>query len=99
MKFNFLLIWFLVWIPESTCNNNDYLGMINSYLNASTVAERSKYMSADFHSFFITKQGAGENKSEALKSFQNWDGPLHPDIKIIHYSFHDNVWQVTFNEQ
>lgn len=99
MKFSFFLISFLIWVPGGPCSRNAYLDKINSYLNASTVAEKSQYMADSFHSFFISKQGAGETKSEALQSFQNWDGPLHPDIKIIHYSFHDNVWQVTFNEQ
>jgi len=99
MKLNFLLIWFLVWMPESTCTHNNYLNEINFYLDASTTDEKSTYMADDFHSFFMSKEGAGENKSEALASFQNWDGPLHPDVKVIHYSFSDSVWKVTFNEQ
>lgn len=99
MKLNFLLIWFLVWMPAGTCTNNDHLNKIDFYLNASTVAEKSKYMADNFHSFFMTKEGTGENKSEALASFQHWDGPLHPDIKILQYSFHDSIWEVTFNEQ
>ena len=65
----------------------------------STVAEKSQYMADNFHSFFVSKEESGENKSEALASFQNWDGPLHPDVKIIHYFFHDSVWKITFNEQ
>ena len=24
---------------------------------------------------------------------------MHPDIKIINYTFHDSIWTVTFNEQ
>ena len=99
MKLSVLLISFLIWVPGGPCTRNDFLDKINSYLNASTVDEKSKYMAAGFRSFFITKQGTGKSKLEALQSFQNWDGPLHPDIKIINYSFHDSVWQVTFNEQ
>ena len=90
----------LVWIPFNSCIENNYLNKINHYLNASSVDEKSKYMADDFHSFFMNKDGKGKTKTEALQSFQNWDGPMHPDISIINYSSREkNIWTVTFNEQ
>ena len=99
MKNFILLCWLLAWVQTNSCTNNIYLKSINAYLNASTVAEKSKYMAENFQSFFISRGQNSENKSEALRSFQNWDGPLHPDIKILSYTVQDSVWQVTFNEQ
>src|SRR3954465_8393278 len=86
MKNFYLLFWFLVWLPTAnTCTNNVTLKKITSYLNTSDTAEKSKYMAEDFHSFFITKDGNGKNKQQTLQSFQCWDGPMHPEIKIISY--------------
>ncbi len=99
MKNSFLLFWLLAWVPANTCTNNMQLKEITFYLNASDTTEKSKYMANNFHSFFMNKEGSGKNKSQALQSFQNWDGPMHPDIKIINYTFHDSIWTVTFNEQ
>ena len=99
MKNSFLLFWLLAWVPANTCNDNMQLKEITFYLNASDTAEKSKYMANNFRSFFMSKEGSGKNKSQALQSFQNWDGPMHPDIKIINYTFHDSIWTVTFNEQ
>ena len=99
MKISFFLFAFFTWLPASTCTNSKYLKKINFYLNASTVEDKSKYMAEDFHSHFMNKDNPGKNKSEALTSFESWDGPLHPDIKIINYTFHDSIWNVTFNEQ
>jgi hypothetical protein len=99
VRTNLLIIFFLAWLCADTCTNNKYLKEINVYLNASTKEEKSKYMAEDFHSHFMTNDGSGKNKSESLTSFQSWDGPLHPDIQIINYSFHDSIWKITFNEQ
>jgi hypothetical protein len=99
MKNSIPLFWLLVWVPVHSCINKTYLNEIKSYLNAATITEKSKYMAEDYHSFFIRKNQNGKNKSQALQSFQNWDAPLHPDIKILSYSFHDSVWTVEFNEQ
>jgi hypothetical protein len=99
MKNSFLLLWLLAWVPVNTCTDNMNLKEITSYLNASDTAEKSRYMADNFHSFFMTKEGTGKNKSQALESFQNWDGPMHPDINIINYTSHDSIWTVTFNEQ
>jgi len=99
MRNNFIVLWMLVWVPVNTCTNKIYMKKITAYLNAADTTEKSKYLAADFHSFFISKETSGKNKSQALKSFQNWDGPLHPDITIISYSFRDNNWTVYFNEQ
>ena len=47
----------------------------------------------------MNKQETGKNKHAALQSFQNWDGPMHPDIKILNYSSQGSVCTVTFTEQ
>ena len=99
MRNNVLAFWILVWVPAHSCMNKTYLNEIRTYLNASTITVKSKYMAENYHSFFISKNEHGKNKSEALQSFQNWDAPLHPDIKILSYSFYDSVWTVEFNEQ
>ena len=96
---NNIAILLLAWLPAHSCTQNMYLDKINTYLNASTVAEKSKYMADNYRSYFISRQDGGKNKAEALASFQNWDGPMHPDIKILSYASHDSVWTVTLNEQ
>ncbi|HYK46651.1 MAG TPA: hypothetical protein VEV83_15850 [Parafilimonas sp.] len=96
---NKVAIFLLVWLPAHSCTQNVQLDKIKAYLNASTVEEKSKYTSDNFRSYFINKEDGGKNKTEALASFQNWDGPMHPDIKILSYTFHDSIWTVTFNEQ
>jgi len=96
---NNVAIFLLAWVSVHSCTQNVQLDKINAYLNASTVEEKSKYTSDNFRSYFISRQDGGENKTEALASFQKWDGPMHPDIKILSYTFHDSIWTVTFNEQ
>ena len=56
-------------------------------------------MSEDYHSFFLEKKGEGEDKKAALRSFLNWDAPLHPDVTILNYSADGNTWKIEFNEQ
>jgi hypothetical protein len=99
MKNSAIILWLLAWVPASTCTNKDYSAKINSYLNAADTLTKSMYMADNFHSFFMNKNGVGKNRTQALESFQNWDGPMHPDVKILSYSFHDSIWLVTFNEQ
>lgn len=48
---------------------------------------------------FLERKGEGEGKATTLQSFQNWDGPLHPDVKIPEYTLEDRNWLVKFNEQ
>jgi hypothetical protein len=81
------------------CTKNVYLRKINGYLNSSTVTDKEKYMSETYHSYFMIKKGPGEDKKAALESFQNWDGPLHPDIKIINSKGNGLNWMVYFNEK
>lgn len=81
------------------CKTKDSLRRINYYLNASTVEQKSSYMADNYRSFFLTKEGEGKNKKEALASFMDWDGPMHPDIKITSYTIDGNVWTVHFLEQ
>ena len=56
-------------------------------------------MAEDFRSYFMDKSGKGKTRSEALNSFLNWDGPLHPDVKILHYRIKGDSCIVYFNEQ
>ena len=76
-----------------------YLKKIETYFNASTVKEKSKFMADDYRSYFIEKKGEGTNKTDALKSFQNWDAPLHPQITILNYTVNKNTWTIRFNEE
>jgi hypothetical protein len=96
---NSIAFLFLVWLPAHSCTQTNYLDKINAYLNAYTVEEKSKYTTDTYRSYFMSKENGGENKAEALASFRNWDAPMHPDIKLISYTSHDNIWTVTFNEQ
>ena len=68
-------------------------------MNAHTVKTKGRYLSEDYHSFFIEKKGTGEDKRATLSSFLNWDAPLHPDITILNYSVNGEEWRVEFNEQ
>ena len=76
-----------------------YLKKIDSYLNASSVVVKSKYMADDYRSFFMERKGEGEGKAADLQSFQNWDGPLNPDVNILEYTVKDRNWSIKFNEQ
>ena len=82
-----------------SCTDKVYLKKIDNYLNASTSEIKSKYMADNYHSYFMEKKGDWEDKIAALKSFQNWDAPLNPDIKISSYIKDDSIWTVRFNEQ
>jgi hypothetical protein len=83
----------------SSCSQKIYLHRIQTFFNASTIKEKSKYLADDYHSFFLEKKGPGETKTEDLASFLKWDAPLHPDISIIKYSVNKNVWTIDLNEQ
>ena len=56
-------------------------------------------MSENYRSFFMKKDGEGKDKKTALKDFTNWDGQLHPDVKILRHTSNDSTWFVHFNEQ
>ena len=90
---------FLVLLTLASCANKIYQQRIESYLNASTVEAKAKYMADDYRSYFAEKKGEGKDKQAALKSFSNWDGPMHPDVKVLNYSLNGNVWTVHFNEK
>ena len=82
-----------------SCTNKIYLRRIESYLNASTVDVKSKYMAKDYRSYFEEKKGNGKDKEAALRSFSDWDGAMHPDVEILSYSSNGNTWTVHFNEK
>lgn len=90
-----LILLFLI----SSCSKDIYLHRIKTYLNAADTTTKAKYLSENFHSFFEERKGEGKDKVAAMRSFLNWDAPLHPDIKIISYTIHGNEWTVVFNEQ
>ena len=81
------------------CTNKVYLNKINSYLNASSAEMKSKYMADNYRSFFMKKEGEGDDKISSLKDFEDWDGQLNPDVKIISHNLKDSVGFVRFNEQ
>ncbi len=93
-----LMVAFVLW-PLFSCSKRIYLDKIETYFNASTPELKSKYMAEDYHSFFVKKMGEGDDKTASLKSFEQWDAPLHPDIRIIHYSNNKNDWTISLNEQ
>ena len=82
-----------------SCTKKVYLKKIESYLNASTVEAKSKLMAEDYRSFFAEKKGAGKDKQTALRSFSEWDAPMHPDIEILNYSVDGDTYTVHFNEE
>jgi hypothetical protein len=96
LNVSFIILGIIVF---SSCSDKIYLAKINSYLNSSTADAKSKYMSAGYHSFFLKKEGAGDDKITSLKDFNNWDGQLNPDVEILSHSLKDKTWFVQFNEQ
>jgi hypothetical protein len=93
--------WMVLFVVGNlaACSKKTWLSRIETYLNASTPELKAKYMAADYHSFFNEKKGEGEDKASALKSFQQWDAPLHPDIVIIHYAIHKDSWVISLIEK
>jgi hypothetical protein len=82
-----------------SCANKVYLDKIDAYLNASSVETKAKYMSDNYRSFFMKKEGEGNDKLAYLKDFNDWDGQLNPDVKVLQHQSKDNVWLVQFIEQ
>jgi hypothetical protein len=99
MKRLLLLLLVLSCMVLESCTRSTYLKKIDYFLNTSAVDAKSKCMAEEYRSFFMEKKGSGKSKSEALKSFQNWNASLHPDVKILEYTVNDNTWMVRFNEQ
>ena len=97
MKVYFATVFLL--ISRLSCTNKVYLHRIRTYLNAHTIKTKSRYLSEDYHSFFVEKKGEGKDKKAALTSFLNWDAPLHPDLTILNYSVNGDEWRIEFNEQ
>src|ERR1700733_5236849 len=91
--------FFLIAISLFSCAANAHLQTIKLYLNGSTVEAKSKYMAESYHSYFFEKKGEGENKTEAIRSFLDWNAQLDPDIRLLTYLSKDSIWTVTFNEQ
>lgn len=83
----------------SSCTHKLDIKNIDRYLNADNVETKGRYMAEDFRSYFESKTGKGKTKAEALTSFMNWDGHLHPDVKILHYEKQGNSYTIYLNEQ
>ena len=99
---NFILnsLILLAWsIPFFSCTNKIYLDKITGYLNAPTPEIKAKFMADSYRSYFMKKDGEGDDKTTSLTAFNNWDGQLNPDVKILNYLSKDNIWFVRFNEQ
>jgi len=92
-------IFIFTWLAVVSCTNKIYRQRIESYLNASTVDTKANYMADDYRSYFEEKKGDGKDKQAALKSFSNWDAPMHPDIEILSCVSNGNTWTVHFNER
>jgi len=82
-----------------SCTTKTYLHRINFYLNAHSVKDRGRYLSNDYHSFFMETKGQGKDRTHALQSFSNWDAPLHPDVTILNYTVNGDNWSTEINEQ
>ena len=82
-----------------SCTNNVYLDKITRYLNAPSTELKAKLMADNYRSYFMKKEGKGDDKTASLTSFHNWDGQLNPDVKILRHQSKDNIWFVQFNEQ
>src|SRR5258708_20630893 len=95
----FCLILILLSPRPGDAGDDVLLKKIETYLNASGVVEKAKYMSPDYRFYFAKKEGRGEGKDSSLQSFQRWDAPLHPDIKILSYSRNQRTWTLRINEE
>jgi hypothetical protein len=83
-----------------SCTQKTYLKRSLSYLNASDESTKSRYMGPGFRSYFAeNEKDSGKNKEQVLHSFMSWDGPMHPDIKMLHHSIHGRTCTVDFLEQ
>ena len=92
-------ICLLLLSSVSSCTQKIYLKRIETYFNASSAEMKAKYMADDYRSYFAEKKDEGEDKTSSLQSFLKWDAPLHPDVKILHYSVDKNKWTIELNEQ
>jgi hypothetical protein len=90
---------FVLILLMTSCSKKNYLSRIKTYFNASDSEHKAKFIADDYHSFFIEKKGEGDNKASSIKSFQQWDAPLHPDIQIIRYTINKDTWTIALNEQ
>jgi hypothetical protein len=95
------ILFFSLSIITISCSEKEYEARIQDYLNANTIEEKGQWLADEYRSYFFAKEGEGENRTEALASFDNWDGNLHPDVKIINKSVikKKRKWIVTILEQ
>ena len=75
--------------------NETRLVNLRAFLNAPDAKTRGTFMAGDYHFYFNAKEGDGGSKEKSLASYDNWDGPLHPDIKIRDYRVEGDVWTIS----
>jgi hypothetical protein len=61
---------FLSAICVLSCTKKIYLKKIDSYLNASSVVVKSKYMADDYHSFFMERKAKVRGKPPLYNHFK-----------------------------
>jgi hypothetical protein len=93
-----LALAFLSVAIATALPNETRLANLRAFLNAPSAEARGKLMADDYHFYFNEKKGDGDSKEKSLASYDNWDGPLHPDIKIRDYRVEDDVWNISIIE-
>lgn len=95
-----LLVGIMMSLPFARADGSEQatLKKIKIYLNAANVADKSRYLSDSYRSYFEKKEGLGKGKDASLRSFQEWDGPLHPDVEILSFSHNQGTWTLRINE-
>jgi hypothetical protein len=83
--------------PAATRNQKRF-DNLSFFLNAASADARGKLMAEDYHFYFNQRTGDGGSKEKSLESFENWDEPLHPDIKILDHRVDGDVWTITIVE-
>ena len=78
--------------------DQERLNNLTAFLNASSVEARGKLMADDYHFYFNERKGDGGSKEKSLESYDNWDGPLHPDVKILEHKTDGDVWTISIVE-
>jgi hypothetical protein len=96
-----VVVAFLGAVAFSRADDRDKTRLENltAFLNASSADARGKLMADDYRFYFNERKGDGGSKEKSLESFDNWDGPLHPDVRILEHEADGDVWTVTIVER
>jgi hypothetical protein len=93
-----LALAFLSVAVATALPNETRLVNLRAFLNAPSAEARGKLMADDYHFYFSERTGDGGSKEKSLASYDNWDGPLHPDVKIRDYRVEGDVWTISVIE-